>query len=74
MTSRLQEALRRVEALSPDEQDEIANLVLDRLDLPRIERAGAAEFDAARRRALANLRRGFNLGGRPLTREEAHAR
>lgn len=74
MTSRLQEALRRVEALPPTEQDEIANLVLNRLDSPRIERATAAEFEEARRRALEYLDRGFNLGGRPLTRDEIYQR
>ncbi len=31
-------------------------------------------FDRARTRALRRLHRGFQLGGKPLSREEAHAR
>ena len=32
------------------------------------------QFEAARRRALRALARGFHLGGRPLDRDEVHAR
>jgi hypothetical protein len=34
----------------------------------------AEGFDAARKRALDYLQKGFDLGGKPLGREEAHAR
>jgi hypothetical protein len=33
-----------------------------------------ASFQLARKRALKRLDRGFSLGGKPLTREQAHAR
>ena len=33
-----------------------------------------ADRERVRRRALAHLEQGFNLGGKPLSREEAHAR
>jgi predicted transcriptional regulator len=32
------------------------------------------QFDAARRRALADLDRGFDLGGKPASREALHDR
>jgi hypothetical protein len=36
--------------------------------------SGDQAFEAARARALKRLDRGFALGGRPLGREDAHAR
>ncbi len=33
-----------------------------------------ARYAGAKRRALKRLQSGFSLGGRPLTREEAHER
>ena len=36
--------------------------------------AGSDTFEAAKRRALRRLDMGFDLGGKPLTRDEAHER
>ena len=38
------------------------------------EISGAGDYAAARARALKNLDKGFHLGGKPLTRDEAHER
>jgi hypothetical protein len=35
---------------------------------------GTADYEQARQRALKRLDAGWPLGGRPLTREDAHAR
>lgn len=34
----------------------------------------ASEVDAARTRAIARMEQGYHLGGKPMTREEIHAR
>lgn len=41
-------------------------------DLMRITISRNGQRNAARRRALRRLERGFDLGGRPLTRAESH--
>ena len=33
-----------------------------------------ADYAAARRRAIAHLKKGYKLGGKPLTRDQAHER
>ena len=33
-----------------------------------------ADYAAAKRRAIAHLRKGYRLGGKPLTRDQAHER
>lgn len=45
----------------------VADLIAERLGRD-------AAFAAARTRALARLYHGLNLGGQPLTREQAHQR
>ncbi len=66
-----EEILRRVRHQAVDHSLSLSAWVAELL-----KRTVADEdrFMKARPRALKRLERGFRLGGKPLTREEAHAR
>jgi hypothetical protein len=64
--------LRAARILAAEEGTSISALLAERLEQAVRERK---TYDKARRRALARLRQGFNLGWtRPKSREELHAR
>ena len=64
------EILHRAKILAAQRGTTLKSLLLSGL-----EAVMAADFDApARQAALARLHKGLTLGGRPLTREEVHAR
>ena len=64
--------LRAARILAAEEGTSISALLTERLEQAVRERK---TYDKARRRALARLRQGFNLGWtRPKSRDELHAR
>ena len=66
-----EELLRTLRHRAVDEQMSLSRWVVSVL------RAAVAEGnppDEVRERALCRLEQGFHLGGRPLTREQTHAR
>lgn len=72
ITLQLDEAvLREAERMAAEEDRSVAEWAAEVI-AERIRHNAA--FKTARTRALARLDRGFDLGGRPLTREQAHER
>jgi len=72
LTLRLDDAvLRKARHLAVEEQKSLSQWVAD---LIAQSVARKEDYADARRRALARLERGMRLGGRPLSREEAHER
>lgn len=64
--------LREARVLAAEQGTSISALLTSRLEEAVRERRG---YEQARRRALARLRRGFNLGWTPpASREELHER
>jgi len=72
ITLRLGEAVLRKAKHLAVEQDKSLSQRVAELIAKCVERD--EDYAAARRRALARIDRGMHLGGRPLTREEAHER
>jgi hypothetical protein len=64
------EILHRAKVIAAQRRTTLKELVIDGLD--RVMRADATA--AGRDAAMDRLRSGFHLGGRPLSREQAHER
>lgn len=65
------ELIRRARVLAAQRDTSVSRLLADELTRV-VEQAGRRE--SAKRQALADLDRGFRLGGRPASREELHER
>ena len=78
MTRVLDDALKRLDSLPADRQDEVGRLLLTAIaavDSPQQEQEvpfGHLSDEEAMRDAIALLDEGFDLGGRPLNREELY--
>jgi hypothetical protein len=72
VTLKLDDAvLRRARHLAVEQNSSLSQWLTDLI----IERVSAGPcYTAARRRALRRLDAGLRLGGKPLTREQAHER
>jgi hypothetical protein len=67
-----EEIIRRARLLAAQRETSVSGLVARQIEQLVTD---DARYDAARRRALAVLRRGYHLGGGPLpTRAEIHER
>ncbi len=66
-----EELIRRAKMLAAGKGTSLSALVRDYLE--KLVR-GDDEYEGARRRAMRWMRKGLALGGKPLTREEAHDR
>jgi hypothetical protein len=66
-----EELIRRAKMLAAQKGTSLSGLVRDYLETLV---HGDDEYERARRQALRWIRRGLPLGGKPLTREEAHER
>ena len=66
-----EELLRRLRHRAVDEHTSLSAWVVAVLKRALAE---DVQDESARRRALQRLDRGFNLGGKPLSREQTHAR
>ncbi len=72
LTLRLDDSvLRKARHLAVEEEKSLSQWVAD---LIAQSVARNQDYAAVRRRAVARLERGMRLGGKPLTREEAHER
>ena len=72
ITLRLDDAILRQARIKAVQEDQslsewVANLIAEAV-------AGESKFAAAKRRALRRLDKTVDLGGKPLTREQAHER
>ena len=72
ITLRLDDAILRRARMKAVQEDQslsgwVANLIAEAV-------AGESKFASARRRALRRLDTAFDLGGKPLTRGQAHER
>ena len=66
-----QDLIKRARAIAAQRSTSISQMLSD--ELSRIvERA--EEYELARRAALADLEKGFHLGGRPAPRDKLHER
>ena len=63
--------LKETKVLAAREDTSISALMTELLE-KRLRKA--RDYEQAKRRALARLREGLDLGGLPLSREEAHER
>ena len=63
--------LKEIKVLAAREDTSISALMTELLE-KRLRKA--RDYEQAKRRALARLREGLDLGGLPLSREEAHER
>ena len=66
-----EELIRRAKMLAAEKGTSLSALVRDYLEQLV---HGGDEYERARRRAMRWMRKGLPLGGKPLTREEAHDR
>ena len=72
VTLKLDDAiLRKARHLAVEQNTSLSQLLTD-LIVERV--SGSPGFAAARRRAVRQLDAGLPLGGKPLTRDEAHRR
>ena len=72
VTVKLDDAvLRKAKHLAVEENTSLSQLLTD-LIVGRV--SGRSGFAGARRRALKRLNTGLSLGGKPLTRDQAHER
>ena len=72
ITLRLDDAILKQARMKAVQEDQslsewVANLVAEAV-------TGQSKFAAAKRRALRRLEKGMDLGGKPLTRAQAHDR
>ncbi len=65
------ELLRKVRILAAEEGTSISALLAAKLEEAVRKRN---DYDRAKRRAVARLAEGWNLGGRALSRDEVHER
>jgi len=65
-----EDVLRRTKVAAAMRSTTLKNLVIKGLEMVLREESGS--FDASG--ALARLHKGYHLGGKPLEREQAHAR
>jgi hypothetical protein len=65
------ELLREARILAAEEGTSISALLAAKLEEAVRKRR---DYEAAKKRALAILHKGWNLGGRPLSRDEMHER
>lgn len=72
ITLKLEEGVLRKAKHLAVEQDKSLSQWVAELIARSVERD--EDYAGARRRALARMERGMHLGGKPLTREEAHER
>jgi hypothetical protein len=63
--------LRKVKVLAAKQETSISALLVSLLE-ERVSRD--IEYDQAKERALARMREGFDLGGRPFSRDELYDR
>ena len=71
VTLRLDEAVLRRARQEAVQKNRSLSQWLSDLNLQSTSRTSG--YEAARRRALKRLQKGFHLGGKPLTREEIYA-
>jgi predicted transcriptional regulator len=65
------ELIRKARILAAQKSTSISRMLSDQLT-EIVNRA--ADYEYARKRALADLNKGLHLGGRPAAREELHER
>ena len=65
------ELLREARILAAEQGTSISALLAAKLEEAVRKRR---DYEAAKKRALAILNKGWNLGGRPLSRDEMHER
>ena len=65
------ELLQKVKALAERERKSISAFVTELL---RQKLRKDADYEHAKRRSLARMRRGYDLGFKPLSRDELHER
>jgi hypothetical protein len=63
--------LRKIKVLAAKQETSISALLVSLLE-ERVSRD--LEYDQAKERALARMREGFDLGGRPFSRDELYDR
>lgn len=63
--------LKEIKVLAAREDTSISALMTELLE-DRVRKG--RDYEQAKRRVLARLREGLDLGGRPLSRDEAHER
>jgi hypothetical protein len=63
--------LRKIKVLAAKQETSISALLVSLLE-ERVSRD--IEYDQAKERALARMREGFDLGGRPFSRDELYDR
>jgi hypothetical protein len=63
--------LKEIKVLAAREDTSISALMTELLE-DRVRKG--RDYEQAKRRALARLREGLDLGGRPLSRDEIHER
>lgn len=64
-----EELIRRAKVIAASRKSSLSAMV--RAFLERLVRR-EDEYESARRRAVSQMRRGRRMGGRPLSRDEAH--
>lgn len=66
-----EEILRKCRHAAVEQDKSLSQWVIDLL---RDKVAAEEEYSQVRERAVIRMRNGYDLGGRPLSREEAHER